>query len=341
MAKITYKGITQNSSIEHKLTDTEWLSIREGYYQKPGIEVVKKQLKSIHNGGTKMDKIYEYYLKDIMSKCVGPGASWSIYDGLKYKPIVEYLIGKAYSSPKAYDVGVKPLCYSFARTLLTAGIRYCVRLPNFPIKTVDMILDKYCPKNGNWYDFSCGWAARMLGALHKGVNYYGTDPNYELCDILQTIAQDYRDVNNITNMPTILAHGSEIRNDDWESIMDLAFSSPPYFDVEDYKIGDQSWKPGVSYKEWVDDYVRPTIENIYFYLKQGGYFAVNVKNVKGRPDIDIEKTWCDIADKVGFTFIGIESRQNEHRPHGDTQTKLGNKKAYKQNNNEKIFIFQK
>lgn len=62
MAKITYKGITQNSGIEHKLTDEEFKQIAIDFY--------KKQLKKIHNGGTLMNKIYEYYLKEVMSKAI-------------------------------------------------------------------------------------------------------------------------------------------------------------------------------------------------------------------------------------------------------------------------------
>ena len=70
MAKITYKGITQNSSIEKKLSDEEFKQIAIDYYRKPDFSVVKKQLKSIANGGTRMNMIYEYYLKEVMSKAI-------------------------------------------------------------------------------------------------------------------------------------------------------------------------------------------------------------------------------------------------------------------------------
>lgn len=42
MAKITYKGITQNSSIEHKLTDKEFKQIAIDFYKKPDFIEVKK-----------------------------------------------------------------------------------------------------------------------------------------------------------------------------------------------------------------------------------------------------------------------------------------------------------
>ena len=47
MAKIAYKGIIQNSSIEKKLTDEEFKRIAIDYYKKPDFSLVKKQLKSV------------------------------------------------------------------------------------------------------------------------------------------------------------------------------------------------------------------------------------------------------------------------------------------------------
>ncbi len=41
MASITFKGITQNSSISKSLTDEEFDSIVKEYYAKPAIELVR------------------------------------------------------------------------------------------------------------------------------------------------------------------------------------------------------------------------------------------------------------------------------------------------------------
>ena len=38
-----------------------------------------------------MNMIYEYYLKEVMSKAIGAGASWSIYDGLQSKKCHGYV----------------------------------------------------------------------------------------------------------------------------------------------------------------------------------------------------------------------------------------------------------
>ena len=63
MALITFKGISQNSSISKSLTDEEFESIAREYYTKPDFDLVEKQLKSIASGKTKMNVIYDFYFK--------------------------------------------------------------------------------------------------------------------------------------------------------------------------------------------------------------------------------------------------------------------------------------
>ena len=337
MAKITYKGITQNSSIEHKLTDEEFKQIAIDFYKKPDFIEVKKQLKKIHNGGTLMNKIYEYYLKEVMSKAIGPGASWSIYDGIHNKEIMEYFAGKTMVNKKIFP-DTKTLADNISTAFRLCGIRYCVKLPNFPIKTIDAILDKY-NVNGNWYDFSCGWASRMLGALHNNVNYFGTDPNNELCDILNDICKDYKEVNKVDGPSVdIRCQGSEHYVKEWEGKIGLAFSSPPYYNLEDYQIGDQSYKPGVSYNDWLENYMRPTIKNIYKYLIDNGYFAINVKNFE---EYKIEDSVKEIALQEGFELYEIEALKNKKRCHGDVKSARGDKEVTFNKNDEHIYVFKK
>lgn len=109
----------------------------------------------------------------------------------------------------------------------------------------------------------------------------------------------------------------------------LAFSSPPYYNEEDYIIGDQSYKPGVSYSDWVENYLRKTIQNIYFYLIDDGVFCVNVKNIgEYRLEDDIVK----IAEEEGFEAMGAETLRNHRRPHAINGMT---------DNSEKIFCFKK
>ena len=68
--KITYKGITQNSSIECSLTDTEHQHYKELFYAKPDQNEVDKELKSIYKGSSQMSKTYYMYLNDIAARFI-------------------------------------------------------------------------------------------------------------------------------------------------------------------------------------------------------------------------------------------------------------------------------
>lgn len=336
MAKITYKGITQNSSIEKKLSDEEFRQIAIDYYRKPDFSLVENQLKSIANGGTRMNMIYEYYLKEVMSKAIGAGASWSIYDGLQSKEVMEYFAGKCERSHKFYPPE-KSLVENIATAFRLCGIRYCVKLPNYPISSVDSILKKY-NTNNNYYDFSCGWASRMLSAMHNGINYFGVDPNYELVDILNKIHFDYNKANNVDSFIDIRCQGSEEFIPEFENKMGLAFSSPPYYCLEDYVIGNQSYKQGVSYEQWLKNYMHPTIANIYKYLIENGYFIINVKNFDR---YRLEEDVIRIAKENNFYLYEIETLKNLKRCHGDVKSARGEKSVTFNDNSEKIFVFKK
>jgi tRNA1(Val) A37 N6-methylase TrmN6 len=127
----------------------------------------------------------------------------------------------------------------------------------------------------------------------------------------------------------IRCSGSEVFHQEWEGSMDLCFSSPPYFNLEDYKIGNQSWKPGMSYRQWVDSYLRPTIRNCYRYLKAGGKFVCNIKNFNG---LDLEGDVCNIASSFGMQYEGIDKLEQGNRIL--CTAKLGD-------SSEKCFVFVK
>lgn len=209
------------------------------------------------------------------------------------------------------------------------GKGVCSKPANFPIKTVDQILEKY-NVNNYWYDFSCGWGDRLMGALKNKVNYLGTDPNYLLTERLKKLTLDYKKVNNLNRgIVDIRTQGSESFIPDWENKVGLAFSSPPYFYLEDYKIGNQSFKEGVSYEEWKENYLRPTIKNIKKYLIDNGNFLLNINNFLNYNLVEDTKK---IAEQEGFTFVEYYQLDN---------IKRCNSKNGFNDNSEKIMVFRK
>lgn len=305
---ISYLGKTYKTDTKKDLTQEQYEEIVRDYYLKPQFSEVAKQMQKIDCGGVKINHIYNYYIKDIAVKTRLYHSKWSVAEVLECKELVEVFYGKTENNKKVYPDSLS-IAEKIAAAFRLQGKGLAEKPANFPLKTCNNILDKY-NVNNKYYDFSCGWGTRLISALSRGIDYYGTDPNYLLCDRLMRLSGDYMDVCGKSQSVDIRKHGSEDYVEEWANTFGLCFSSPPYFNLEDYKIGNQSYKDGMTYKEWLDGYLAPTIRNIYEYLISDGYFLINLKNYKNYHLIEDS---IDICKRVGFVFRGTEKLKNNLR----------------------------
>lgn len=325
--KISYKGKTVNTKNYVEITDEERERLKQAYFAQPDFENVKKQMKKISKDGVMNNYITDYYFKDIMAKVQIRTAKWTIEDLFNCNELLGMFKAKTLANDKVF-----PSTKSEIDNIMTAvrlgGKGYVKKPTKFPVKTAKMILDKY-NLNNNYYDFSCGWGDRLIAALSKNINYYGTDPNSILCERLIELDNDWHNtISTCTSQTSIYSQGSEIYIPQLQNKIGLAFSSPPYFDLEDYKIGDQSYKTGMSYDEWLNNYMVPTFKNIYEYLIVNGYLALNIKNT-GK--YNLVQDAHNIISSLNFNFIGIEELKNNRRITCTTLLDC----------NEGIFIYQK
>lgn len=325
---IKHKG--QQLCTKHwcELSDEDFEQIRRDYYKKPDFDLVKKEFLNLYKGGVKHSNITNYYVKDLMAMTKIYYNKWSIAEVFECKDLVAFLVAKTLDNKKIFP-DTDPLIKKIETVMRLGGKGVCSKPANFPIKTVDQILEKY-NVNNYWYDFSCGWGDRLMSALKNKVNYLGTDPNYLLTERLKKLTLDYKKVNNLNRgIVDIRTQGSESFIPDWENKVGLAFSSPPYFYLEDYKIGNQSFKEGVSYEEWKENYLRPTIKNIKKYLIDNGNFLLNINNFLNYNLVEDTKK---IAEQEGFTFVEYYQLDN---------IKRCNSKNGFNDNSEKIMVFRK
>lgn len=346
--KIVWAGETIFTKHYFEITEDHRKSIEDQWYAEPSQEDVEEQLRKIAKGSTIISKVTQKYFNRIMSMCKVEYAKWTMEDLLKSKELVGMILDKVQGSPKTF-APTNTEINNFKRCIQLGGKGYAGYPTQFPIKTVDMVLSKYLPKGGNWYDYSCGWGSRLLGALRNGANYFGTDPNYLLTEKLVELACDYFKANSIDfyymdecgpdemqmvesenyQRIEIYSAGSEKYQSRLEGEMDLCFSSPPYFNLEDYRIGEQSYKKGMSYKQWVDSYLRLTVFNCFRYLKSGGHFVCNIKNFNG---LDMVGDILKISEAVGMKYIEDLKLENINRV-------LSTGKLH--DSSEKCFVFEK
>lgn len=297
----------------------------------PNKNEVEYQMRQFHLGNNNINKIVKYYYRPLMDRVRKYYDKWTIADVFKCKDMLSMFLTRVEKNSKVFssDSVIDNLDTAFR----LGGKGIASKVSNFPVDVCDNILKTY-NVNGNYYDFSCGWGVRQMCAMRMGLNYYGTDPNYELVEKLNEFNQTYKQVNHTTKETKIYCQGSEHFISQLENKIGLAFSSPPYFDLEDYGIGDQSYKPGTTFDQWVTRYLEPTFANIYKYLITNGYFIVNIKDFNG---IKLEETTIKTAEKVGFRLYKVE-QLNQGKRLNSTSEEKGDLIV---DSSENIYIFVK
>lgn len=150
--------------------------------------------------------------------------------------------------------------------------------------------------NGVVWDMSCGFGGRLIGAMASGSvkKYIGTDPSTKTFDGLLKIKEEFSYVPIEIELHKC---GSEtfIPN----CIVDLCFTSPPYFNTEQYSIEEtQSYVKFTTPEEWNEGFLRKSIQNCKACLSESGYMILNVANVKSHKTL--EPDTIRIAQEEGF-----------------------------------------
>ncbi len=202
---------------------------------------------------------------------------------------------------------------------------------NFPPLTARWIYERYTKhieqdEPLNIYDPSSGWGGRILGAMSslKRIHYIGTDPNTDnyIDELGKTRYEYVADFFNNEVLETnpfweedkntyhIFQDGSEFIGNNpefqtYKDILDLVFTSPPYFDREQYSEDEeQSYKLYPKYDNWRDNFLRPTLTTAYEYLKPNRYLLWNIADIKIGKDKyhPLEQDSIDIVESLGGEY---------------------------------------
>ena len=172
------------------------------------------------------------------------------------------------------------------------------------------------------WDMSMGYGGRILGAIISDINYVGTDPAELTFKGLKEIKKDFGRENRHYFLNKC---GSETFVPK-ENTLDFAFTSPPYFNWEQYGEEEgQSFNQYSGNEEWNNGFLRTTIQNAYIGLKKGKYMGLNVANIKSHKTF--EDDTVRIAVEEGFTHTDTYKLQLSSQESGAKY--------------EPIFIFKK
>lgn len=153
------------------------------------------------------------------------------------------------------------------------------------------VFDRYLPNSGGTvWDMSAGYGGRLLGALlcPRVQKYVATEParlTYDgLCDMRDELTAMMREMRFRPPLVELHQLGSEDFKPEPDSF-DLCFTSPPYGPGHERYSDEetQSYKRYPTNEQWMNGYIRRTLENCRRGLKPDGWLVVNLAPVPSYP----------------------------------------------------------
>jgi len=150
----------------------------------------------------------------------------------------------------------------------------------------------------------------------------------------------------------VFADGSELISYNpnfkkYKGKLDFVFTSPPYFNREQYSEDEgQSFKAYSEYEDWRDNFLRPTLTTAYEYLRRDRYILWNIASIKIGTDTwyDLEGDSRKILEELGCEYKG-KLKMLMTRMVGLDPSKSGILNSVKHQNKaykfEPIFVFYK
>lgn len=212
----------------------------------------------------------------------------------------------------------RPYIFSISDDMIIQGIRSSglgFSTSQFKIMLAKYIYEKYAGKNSKVIDYSSGWGARALAAGSLNISYFGIDPltHIKCNEMMKFFNIDGNVINGGSEEESSYKH---IPND-----CDLAFSSPPYWNLEVYSDNDsQSYNKYNDYNNWINIYWENTVKNCFNHIKTNGKFILCIVDNVGKHSIG--KDMVDICKK----YMTENSHLNikVHKSHLSGKKKSGN-----------------
>lgn len=333
--EITYNGITLDTKhFDGTLSPTEIQEVRENFYKGSKEKALDQLKKVLTKGQVSTNHIYAYYFEQIANNGKLYHSKFSINEVLASDELTQVFINKTKTNPKVFNS--KDLTSNVKTAIRLGGKGIASKLTNFPLKECIAILRDYQAPQGQVYiDPSCGWGIRMLASAVVGLDYVGFDVNSDLVVRLKELGEDIKTIKPDFNY-TIYEQGSQYFVEDLVNTSDISFTSPPYFNLEDYGNNTLETTDSVhgEYDYWLEQFAKPLMFNLEKYAKVGSPVLINVKDFKGMPLVD---DFIKLGTEAGLVHKGFDTLKNNVRVNGSTT--VGFKQ--KVDNSEQVIIFIK
>ncbi|MDA3855872.1 MAG: hypothetical protein PF569_06420 [Candidatus Woesearchaeota archaeon] len=212
----------------------------------------------------KTSLLFNSHRLDIKTK----SSKLSIFDALKTESFISGL-----ARATLFKKGkVKELLYQVLQLGIN-GVQYVNEFP--PHIARDLYKNYGLNKNSKVLDPCSGWGGRMLGASTIVDSYTGFDPSTKTYTGLVKLSEFIKTMNSsfVADIKCLPFEESNLKNETF----DFAFTSPPYYDSEEYSTEEtNSLVKYKSFEEWCDGFYLPLIEKTMNSLKKEKSFVLNI-----------------------------------------------------------------
>jgi hypothetical protein len=200
-----------------------------------------------------MNLLSDMFQEKARLKCKVHNSKYSPYDFYnKFKSIIYAKCKKEYGRTKDHNI---------RETLYNACKECSIFRPALMVTIIKLFNSKTI------LDFSSGWGDRLIGAMacDKYIDFYcGVDPNPDLVD-------------GYANMISFFKKDPQ----KFKMIQyDLVFTSPPFFDIEIYRIDDFQSSRHSTERDWFDDFLKICINKSVDLLCMNGILALSINRKK-------------------------------------------------------------
>ena len=160
--------------------------------------------------------------------------------------------------------------------------------------------------NATVWDPCAGFGGRLLGAVkaEKVKTYIGCEPSIQAYMGLSQLKT------NLDKNDRIYTTNIDLYNERMENLklednsIDMVFTSPPYFNLEEYSYDDtQSFVKYKDYESWLSGFMETLCDKAYRCLKPNKKFILNINAIPEHKDLHYAS--LNIALNRGFKLVAI------------------------------------
>jgi hypothetical protein len=254
------------------------------------------------NGGNTCQKtslLFNPHRLNVKSK----NSKFSVYDAMSNDGFCSGLARAILYKRSPKGIKYKDMLYQ-TLSMNIDGVQY---INEFPPNKARKLYEKFgINKDSKILDPCAGWGGRMIGASVICNNYECFEPSTEtargLIQLFNFIKSINKDFNAVVNC--IPFEESELMQDSY----DFAFTSPPYYDTEQYCNEEtNSYIKFKTFEEWTNGFYLPMIDKTMKALKNNSTFVINI----GSREYPLNKILIDTFANKYTIEVGDEQLQGK------------------------------